>query len=186
MKLPTGVQDQYPPLMGGALEIAHRPGGETVRRLDVDLERLGDCLTIVFSGQSHFSGATNWQVIRRRLEGESHTVERFARIAAVAADLSVALEDGDFERVGSLMAEEWSCRRELAEGVSTPEVERLLEVARRAGAWGGKAGGAGGGGCVALLHPAEASEAVRRAARRAGGEIVPARPRANGLELVAS
>src|SRR5262245_22037070 len=44
MGLPTGIQDHYPAMLGGALEIRHRPGGEEVRRLTVDLAALGRCL----------------------------------------------------------------------------------------------------------------------------------------------
>lgn len=183
MGLPTGHQDHFPPMLGGALEVAHRAGGVRVRRLDVDLERLGDSMSIVYSGQSHFSGATNWQVIRRRLEGDARTVELFSRICEIASALRDALEDGDLRRVGELTSEEWGCRRQLAEGVSTAKIEALLEAAMVAGAWGGKAGGAGGGGCLVLLHPAERGEAVRQAATAAGGEVLAARPTGAGLRL---
>ena len=69
MRLPTGTQDHYPALLGGSLAIGFAPGGETVRRLDVDLTKLGRHLLVVYSGQSHFSAATNWTIIRRCLEG---------------------------------------------------------------------------------------------------------------------
>jgi D-glycero-alpha-D-manno-heptose-7-phosphate kinase len=183
MGLPTGHQDHFPPMLGGALEIAHRAGGERVRRLQVDLEDLGEALTIVYTGRSHFSGATNWQVIRRRLEGDPETVELFSRICEIARSLSAALEANDLPEVGRLVGDEWDCRRRLAEGVSTPEIETLLAAARREGAWGGKAGGAGGGGCVAVLHPAERGDAVRRAAEAAGGTVLPARPTGEGLKI---
>ena len=83
------------------------------------------------------------------------------------------------------MDEEWGCRRRLAKGVSTPEIEMLLEASRAEGAWGGKAGGAGGGGCVAVLHPADRADAVRRAAEAAGGTVLPARPTSEGLRITA-
>jgi len=183
MGKPTGHQDHFPPMLGGALEVAHRPGGVRVRRLDVDLERLGDSMSIVYTGRSHFSGATNWQVIRRRLEGDPQTVELFSRICEISTALREALENGDLERVGKLTSEEWGCRRQLAEGVSTAEIEALIRAAKEAGAWGGKAGGAGGGGCVVLLHPAERREVVQQAATAAGGEVLAARPTGEGLRL---
>jgi D-glycero-alpha-D-manno-heptose-7-phosphate kinase len=186
MGLPTGNQDHYPALLGGALEIRPLPGGERVRRLDVDLEALGDSLVVVYSGQSHFSAGNNWQVVRRRLEAEPEITGLFEGIAATAAELVPALEAGDLPRVGELVSREWSDRRRLAEGVSTPVLEELLRAASAAGAWGGKACGAGGGGCLAILGPAERREAIAAALESAGGKVLAARPVGSALEIVSS
>ena len=183
MRFPTGLQDQLPPLLGGALEIVYQPGGDAVRRLKVDLEELARRLTIVYTGRGHFSGETNWQVIRRLLEGDRRTNELFSGICQVAIAMGPALEAGDFARVGKLLAREWSCRSQLAEGVSTPEIERLLSATIDAGAWGGKAGGAGGGGCVVVLHPPGRRDQVRLAAVEAGGTIVDAAPTGAGMKV---
>jgi D-glycero-alpha-D-manno-heptose-7-phosphate kinase len=185
MSLPTGMQDHYPGLLGGALDICMKPGGEVVRRLPVDLEALGDRLLVVYSGISHFSAGQNWQVVRRRLDGEQESVELFAGIAQTAAELAEALEAGDFPQVGALMGREWSFRRRLAEGVSTPELERLLDAAREHGAWGGKACGAGGGGCLALLCPPERRADVTAALEAAGGQVLQARPTGEPLAVTA-
>jgi len=176
MGLPTGLQDHYPALLGGALEIMAEPGGERVRSLDVDLDRLGESLLVVYSGQSHFSAGNNWQVVRRRLDGEAGVTRLFAGIAEATAGLAPALEAGDFSRVGELMGREWSFRRQLAEGISTPVLEKLLQVAASNGAWGGKACGAGGGGSLAILCPPERKNDIATALQREGGEILSACP----------
>ncbi|HXO20971.1 MAG TPA: hypothetical protein VOA87_13735, partial [Thermoanaerobaculia bacterium] len=181
MGLPTGIQDHYPALLGGALEILHRPGGERVRQIDADLPRLGASLLVVYSGQSHFSAGNNWQVIRRRLEGEAEITELFAGIALVASEVPAALEAGDLPRVGELMSREWSLRRRLAPGVSTPMLEELLRLALAGGAWGGKACGAGGGGCLALLCPEEKRGEIAVRLEAAGGQVLPARPTAEPI-----
>jgi D-glycero-alpha-D-manno-heptose-7-phosphate kinase len=183
MGLPTGIQDHYPALLGGALEIRPLPGGERVRRLAVDLEALAARLVVVYSGQSHFSAGNNWQVVRRRLEAEPEVTELFEGIAGAAAALAPALEAGDFPKVGELMAREWSCRRRLAEGISTPVLENLLQTARDHGAWGGKACGAGGGGSLAVLCPPERREEVVSALTRAGGEVLRARPTGQPIQV---
>lgn len=186
MSLPTGMQDHYPGLLGGALEIRMEPGGEVVRRLAVDLEVLGESLLVVYSGISHFSAGQNWQVVRRRLEGERETVELLSGIAETAAELAEALEAGQLPRVGALMGHEWSFRRRLAEGISTPELEALLEAARAHGAWGGKACGAGGGGCLAILAPPDRRAEVAAALERAGGRVLSARPTGEALAVTVS
>ncbi|HEV8582642.1 MAG TPA: hypothetical protein VGX68_26540 [Thermoanaerobaculia bacterium] len=186
MKLPTGIQDHYPALLGGALEIRPLPGGERVRRLDVDLAALASSLLVIYSGQSHFSAGNNWQVVRRRLDGEAEITDLFEGIAETAAELAPALEAGDLPRVGELMRREWSYRRRLAEGISTPVLENLLRVASTQGAWGGKACGAGGGGCLAILCPPDRRQTIAAAMESAGGEVLAARPTARGLEITTS
>jgi len=183
MSLPTGLQDHYPALLGGALEILHQPGGEQVRRLAVDLDGLAASLLVVYSGQSHFSAGKNWQVVRRRLEGDPEITRLFAGIAQVAIATVTALEAGDLPRLGALMSEEWGYRRQLAEGVSTPVLEELLAVAHAGGAWGGKACGAGGGGCLALLCPPDRRTEIGERLERAGGKVLAARPTAEPLLL---
>ncbi|MDX1503794.1 MAG: hypothetical protein R3325_15650 [Thermoanaerobaculia bacterium] len=183
MGLPTGRQDHYPALLGGALEIRHRPGGERVRRLDLDLEELGRRLVVAYTGQSHFSAGTNWQIVRRRLERDPATTAAFQGIAAAAAALVPALEAGDWPWAGEAVSREWRHRRSLAPEVSTPRIDELLSAAAAAGAWGGKACGAGGGGSIALLCPPEARGAVEESLRAGGSRILPARPTAAALEV---
>lgn len=183
MQLPTGVQDQYPGLLGGALEILQQPGGEAVRPLAVDLEALGDRLLVVYTGTSHFSAGQNWEVVRRRLNGDPESVALFDGIVAAAEELPAALEAGDWPLAGALVSREWSFRRRLAEGISTPEIERLLATAADLGAWGGKACGAGGGGCVAVLCPEDRKHAISGALEAAGGQVLAARPAASPLSV---
>ncbi len=176
MQLPTGRQDHYPALLGGVLEIRYSPGGESVRRLEVDLGELGRCMTVAYSGMTHFSADNNWRVIRRRLDGDHISADLFAGIAKTAAEMVRPLEAGDYAEVGRLMGVEWEHRRQLDPAVTTETIEDLLRVGMAAGAWGGKVCGAGGGGCVVLLSPADRTEAVRRALTAGGAEVLAAVP----------
>jgi len=163
MGLPTGLQDHYPAILGGALEIRHDAGGTRVRALPVDLEALGNSMLVFYTGQSHFSAANNWQILRRRLDGDGGVTRALESVARVAERMAEALATGDLRAVGKLMAEEWAARRELAPGISTPEIEAIIGRATSAGAWGAKTCGAGGGGSVAILCPPEQREAIRQA-----------------------
>lgn len=183
MRLPTGTQDHYPALLGGGLVVAFTPGGETVRRMNVDLDALGRHLLLVYTGHSHFSAATNWEIIRRCLEADPEVHGLLQGIADVASELPKALEAGDFAEVGALVGREWSLRRRLADGVTVPVVDEMLAKASELGAWGGKACGAGGGGCVAILAPADRREAIASALVAQGGAVVEARPTSASLEL---
>ena len=60
----------------------------------------------------------------------------------------------------------------------------VVAVNLAAGAWGGKACGAGGGGCVVFLSPAERTAAVRDALGSLGeGSVLDVRAESRGLEV---
>ncbi len=183
MGLPTGLQDHFPAQLGGVVVLEHRPGGERLRRLAVDLEALGERLLVAFTGESHFSAANNWQVVRGRLDGDPELTRRLDAIRDAAAELAPALEAGEWDAVGAAMGREWEARRGLAPEVSSTAIERLLSLAAELGGWGGKACGAGGGGCVAVLAPPERRAAIADAWIGAGAELLPARPTELGLEI---
>jgi D-glycero-alpha-D-manno-heptose-7-phosphate kinase len=184
MSLPTGTQDHYPALLGGALQIFQRPGGAVVERLAIDADALAASLLVAYTGQSHFSAGQNWAVVRRRLDGDPRIVELLDGIAATANHAALALMAGDLAALGAAMTAEWRLRSQLAEGISTPTVEHLLATALAGGAWGGKACGAGGGGCVAVLCPPALRQEVTAAMAAAGGQILPARPTLQPLEVL--
>jgi galactokinase len=52
--------------------------------------------------------------------------------------------------------------------ISTPKIERMLESALKAGAYGGKINGSGGGGCMFVYAPNN-PEDVADAIRKEGG-----------------
>jgi D-glycero-alpha-D-manno-heptose-7-phosphate kinase len=56
--------------------------------------------------------------------------------------------------------------------VTTADVDRLFAVAETHGALGGKACGAGGGGCLLFLAAPEAERELRRALGAAGAQII--------------
>jgi D-glycero-alpha-D-manno-heptose-7-phosphate kinase len=181
MRLPTGIQDHAPALLGSAVVVEHRIGGSVSRVLPCDLDGLAHHLVVAYSGQSHFSAGNNWSIIRRALDHDPDTDRLLRAIAVAAAAVEAALAAGDFEALGHAVAQEWGHRRQLADEVSTPTIEALLDAARRAGAWGGKACGAGGGGCVVVLAPKARRAEVAQALARAGAEVLEASPSPEGL-----
>jgi D-glycero-alpha-D-manno-heptose-7-phosphate kinase len=172
LRVPTGVQDYLAALRGGALGLAFGVGGVRVEPLRADLEALRRRVVLVYSGEPRSSGINNWEVTRSFLDGDAAVQERLAAIARHAAAVRRALEAADWDALAAAVDAEWSERRRLAPGVSTPAIGRLLDAARAAGATAAKACGAGGGGCVVLLAPPDRREAVEAAAREAGMRVL--------------
>jgi D-glycero-alpha-D-manno-heptose-7-phosphate kinase len=181
---PAGVQDYYPPLYGGLQRIRFGAGATNADREDVDSELWERHLTLFDSGASHSSGMNNWEIFRARLEGDTSVAERLEGVRRAAADMEKAVAAQDFAAMGRALGEEWDARRLLAPVVSTPTLERAIASARKAGAWAGKACGAGGGGCVVFLSPAEKTAAVRRVLAEIGeGSVLAVRAENRGLEV---
>ena len=158
---PAGVQDYYPPLEGGLHVIRFSPGRIDALRKEVDPSEWLRHLTLFDTGAAHSSGMNNWEIYRARLEGDRDVARGLDDIAAVAREMEDAVTAGDFRAMGSALRREWEARRRLAPVVSSPAIERAIGAALEAGAWGGKACGAGGGGCVVVLSPPDRTPRVR-------------------------
>lgn len=152
---PTGCQDHWAAVCGGVVALHVCAGGDRIERLNVDPDWLTDRATVFFSGIRHHSGMVNWKVIRRRLDGDRGTREAFSEIAAAARDCREGLIAADESAVAAAIRCEWKARRRLGSGVSTPELDDLVHVARGGGATAVKACGAGGGGSIFVWHPPE-------------------------------
>lgn len=163
---PAGIQDYYPALSGGLHVLEFVPGRVEARRTSVDPALWLRHLTLFDTGAAHSSGMNNWEVFRTRLEGDHLVAARLEEVRLAARDMADAVAAGDFRAMGEAMKREWEARRRLAPVVSSPGIEAAIQGAIAAGAWGGKACGAGGGGCVVLLAPAEKTPAVRAALSR--------------------
>ena len=71
------------------------------------------------------------------------------------------LRCGDVDAVGDAMRKGWEAKRQLAAGISNPEVDLAVERALEAGATGVKLTGAGGGGFLLVICPMERQRTVR-------------------------
>jgi len=93
--------------------------------------------------------------------------EQLHRIRALVAPFRRALVEGDVNRFGPLLSQNWTLKTGLGPGISTSRAEELLTACRAAGAHGGKLVGAGGGGYVLVSVPDRVLSAVRTAMARA-------------------
>jgi mevalonate kinase len=82
-----------------------------------------------------------------------------------------ALENYDLKKVGEIMNENHRLLQEI--GVSSKELDMLVNLARKKGAFGAKLTGGGGGGCMFALTPTKTlQETVAQAIEKAGCEVL--------------
>jgi len=84
----------------------------------------------------------------------------------VALEMNKALVSGDLDLFGDLLDFNWAQQKALHPSIVTKEMEEIELLARKAGATGGKACGAGGGGCF-LFYCGEGADKVRKRLRDA-------------------
>jgi D-glycero-alpha-D-manno-heptose-7-phosphate kinase len=185
--VPTGTQDYEAAIHGSVIALHLAPGGTRVERLAVDPGRVEECLLLVNTGEPRFSGINNWQVFKAQIDGEARVREALAEIARLAVAVREALVAARYEDVVDLVAREWEARKRLAPTVTTPEIDRVVEIARSAGG-AAKVCGAGGGGVVAVWAVPGARargtrEAVVEALQKAGLAPIQFRIDLRGLEV---
>jgi D-glycero-alpha-D-manno-heptose-7-phosphate kinase len=181
--VPAGIQDYYPPVYGGLSALHLNPGVVSRHPITLPVAQLSEHFLLHYSGVAHFSGTNNWEMYKRQIDRDGRVHEGLEKIAQSATAMEKALEAADMQGAGEALAAEWENRKALIDGISTPELDDAISAARRAGAWGGKVCGAGGGGCIVFLMPPERKEDVRRALATVAGRIVDAVPVAHGLTI---
>lgn len=181
--VPTGVQDYRPALYGGVSAVELGVDGVKRVELTVAPEELERRLVLAYTNASRNSGINNWEVTKRHIDGDKNVQASFGRIRDIAAAMRDALERGDWRQVGIQIAQEWDNRKQLAPGVTTPEIDAMLAAAERAGAQGGKVCGAGGGGCLFCIGEPAAMPAIRAALQATGARLLDFRVERQGLVL---
>lgn len=171
-----GKQDQYAAALGGIQFLSFGDPEVGATQLVVPAEALRELeqsLVLCYTGASRLSGETHRRVWGAFARGESAVVEALDGIRACADGMRAALERGRLTDVGQLLSENWRHQRTLAEGMQTPAMRRLEELAVEAGADGAKACGAGAGGCLVFLARPGHEHDVAEALRGAGATVLP-------------
>ena len=175
-----GWQDHFAAAYGGGLDISLGVTN-TVRPLHLSdhvLEQLPRRCLVFYTGQSRMSGDTIHAVLEAYAARDAKVLRALHHMKTLAGDMALAIERGDLDALGELLGEHWRHQRSLHPSIPTPRIDAALEAARRAGALGGKALGASGGGCVAVMARSGSEDAVREA-------VSPlARPLAFGIDTV--
>ncbi|HUS57405.1 MAG TPA: GHMP kinase, partial [Planctomycetota bacterium] len=100
----------------------------------------------------------------------------------IASEMKVALMRGDLDSFATLLSENWENQKRLHPSVTNQQIEELFETAKAAGAIGGKACGAGGGGCLLFYAAPSREHLVRKALEKAGVQVIDFEFASQGLE----
>ncbi|MBM09269.1 MAG: kinase [Magnetovibrio sp.] len=164
MKESVGCQDQIWAAYGGINKINFRKDGSfNVSPIILTKQRkidLHSSMMLFFTGFSRHASeiaATLIENINKK-ERHLHQIHSFVEDALkILQNSSSAIDD-----LGELLDQSWRMKRELANGVTTSNIDEIYNAGIEAGAIGGKLLGAGGGGFILFIVQPENREAVKR------------------------
>jgi D-glycero-alpha-D-manno-heptose-7-phosphate kinase len=143
---PIGKQDQYIAAYGGLRSFRFQTdGGVEVARLRVPpaaVREIGARLLLFYTGRTRQADA----ILTEQKTRTGDRLKQLDGIKELAEALEPAVEAGEIDRLGTVLHANWELKRQLASGISDPAIEEMYDLARSAGALGGKICGAGGGG----------------------------------------
>ena len=160
----VGWQDQIFAAFGGFNLIEFRRDMDfTVHRVTISPTRLHELqasVLLFFTGITRRASA----VEKSKINNLSSIRENLLRMHTLVEKAHGLLTgNGSLSEFGRLLHSSWMEKRALDPGVSSPDIDRMYELGRAAGALGGKLLGAGGGGFMAFFVPPERQQAVREA-----------------------
>ncbi|MFZ1043590.1 MAG: mevalonate kinase [Anaerolineales bacterium] len=141
-----------------------------VKGQSIETFRVGMPFTIVI-GNTGISAPTKESVgdVRALWEPDKARWEKvFDKIGEIAKKAKERIENGEWELIGDLMNQNHALLQEMT--VSSPELDRLVNAARKAGALGAKLSGGGRGGNMIALVKAEIAEAVSSSLKETGAK----------------
>jgi D-glycero-alpha-D-manno-heptose-7-phosphate kinase len=183
IRVPTGWQDYFPALYGGANVVHLSPEGVRREKLRVFVSELEERFLLCYTGQPRNSAINNWEVMKSHIDGEEQVLRNFDKITTIASQMREALLTGDWKDVGDLLALEWENRKQNFKGISTPTIDSMIEQTRGKGTIAAKVCGAGGGGCVVFMVEPGTKSAVEETLKQMRGEILNFAVSRTGLEV---
>lgn len=161
LKKPIGIQDQYMVATGGIRQFEFSPSGgikslylvlpESVR------EDFNNSLMLFYTGITRKSEdiLESFDVKKNKVLLDQNKV--------LADDGTKSLMKGDLRRFGQLLDMYWDIKKTLSDKVTNPEIDKMYATAKKAGVIGGKIIGAGGGGFLLVMFPANKRAVIRKA-----------------------
>lgn len=163
LKENVGSQDQVAVAFGGFNKIEFSGNNDfkitPITILGERLKILQEHLMLIFSGFSRTASEVAAEQIKTTPQKHSELNTMFKMVDDAVAILGSNRDIVDF---GRLLHESWILKRSLSAKVSTSKIDEIYEIARSAGATGGKLLGAGGGGFMLFFVKPECRQSVKQ------------------------
>lgn len=177
LMLSGGKQDQYAAAFGGFNFIEFlKDDIAIVNPLKVKrwiVDELEASMLLYFTGRSRASANIIDEQKRNAEGGNNQAIEAMHRIKQSAIDTKRALLKGDINAFADILRDGWANKQKMAKHITTPQIQKAMDVALQAGAKAGKVSGAGGGGFIMFVVDPTRKVEVEQALSRLDGYTMP-------------
>lgn len=182
-----GKQDEYASALGGVnlMRFGADVSVETLPLAPATQEALEARLVLCYSQQARLSSDIHDRVWGAYERGDNTIGRHLRDLREIALAMRATLVAGDFTATATLLNQNWAAQKRLHPSITNDTVDALIAAAMAAGAAGGKACGAGGGGCLVFLAEPDRVRAVRAALRDAGARVIDTRIDWDGVTISA-
>ncbi len=165
LKSPIGRQDQYAAAYGSMNYIQfnedHNVDVEPVPARPETISEL-ERRVLLFYTQSQ-RDANEILSKQSASSSEKNSFKVLCAMKELAAEMRHEISGkADLDHFATLLHEGWELKRSLGHGITNPMIDEWYQLARAAGAQGGKLLGAGGGGFLLLMAPIERHDEIRK------------------------
>jgi D-glycero-alpha-D-manno-heptose-7-phosphate kinase len=148
--LSGGKQDQYAATFGGFNFIEfYKEDRVIVNPLRIKrwiIDELEVSMVLFYTGESRSSDKIIKEQQKNTREGKKLPTEATHRIKKNSYIMKDFLLKGDIIQFAKALGTEWENKKKMASSISNGKIEKIYDAAMKAGAYGGKVSGAGGGG----------------------------------------
>lgn len=173
--LAGGRQDQYAATFGGVNFMEFYGDDKVIvnplRIRQQHLFELENNLVLYYTSTSRESAAIIKKQSLNVTENNTRSIEAMHHLKDQARMMKEALLKGRVHEIGDILDYGFRQKKQMAEGISNPQLDEIYEAARAAGATGGKISGAGGGGFMIFYCPGNTKHAVIRQLMKFGGRV---------------
>ena len=151
-----GKQDQYSATFGGINFMEFDKDKVVVNPLrikDVYLDELAHNLVLYYTDTSRLSSEIIHRQQQNVLAEDQIAIEAMHQLKKQAIMMKEALLKGNLDEIGRILDFGWKFKKQMASGITNPELDKIYETAIINGATGGKISGAGGGGYMFFYCP---------------------------------
>ncbi len=170
-----GKQDQYAATFGGVNFMEFSENNKVIvnplRIRKEVLYELENNLVLYNTATSRVSADIIKKQTSNIKSNKASSIEAMDKLKEQAFKMKEVFLKGNLNEIGEILDFGWKFKKNLAEGITNPEIDEIYGAAKKIGALGGKISGAGGGGFFFFYCPGITRYKVIQELSKFGGRV---------------